>query len=517
MNVESVTSDARSATTSGTHSPSGPRPNSPAKTLEHYELSMDRKLVIMASVVGTQLIQMISSGTGFDTSLAISSQLGVPSSASAVWVAAAYTLTQGSFVLPGGRLGALYGHKNMLFLGGLAWIAFTLGSAFAPNFIALCILRGLSGVGGGIMVPNCVALLGITFPPGRMRNIAFGLFGSSAPVGAAGGSLIGGIIVQFAPWKWMYITMAIAGFAVFGIAFLSTPRDSPVDKGGSLDLAGSYLGVAALFLFNFAWNQAPAVGWSTVYVYVLLIVAILHAVGFVWWSRSYARHPIVPFTVWTRPSFGPLLLVVVLTLMSFSALIWYLCIWELNIRHYTLTATGASIAPIVVVGAATALIGAWLVPRLQAQYIMGMGVGVVLCASILVATMPEQQVYWAQAFVAALISGAGPDLIVTAAQVITSNSVPRREQGPVGSLIGALQTYGLSTGLGIAGTVEAYVNDGGRNVVRGYRGGLFLAIGLAALALAIDLLFVRMQADTREGWSESDIHKQDEEKATVGV
>ncbi|VDC04336.1 unnamed protein product [Peniophora sp. CBMAI 1063] len=507
--LDSFASESRTVSLSGT------REATEAKALEHHELPMSHKLVIMASVVGTQLIQTISFGAGIVASLTLSTQLGAPSPASAAWIAASYPLTQGAFVLPGGRLGAIYGHKNMMIFGGVIWVAFTLGSAFAPSFIVLCVLRGLSGVGGGIMVPNCIALLGITFPPGPMRNLAFGLFGASNPIGAASGGILGGIIVQFAPWKWMFIAMAIAGAVVFGIAFIATPRDRPVDKSGSLDLVGSYLGIGALFLFNFVWNQAPAAGWSTVYIYVLLIVSILHAIGFIIWSRSYARDPIIPFTIWTRPSFGMLLVVVFLTLMAFSIFLWYLNVWELNVRHYTFTAAGGTVSPIIVVGGVMAGVGAWLVPRLRAQYIMAIGVAVVLTALIILGTMPTQQIFWAQAFPATFIVAAGPDFIITAAQVIASNSVRRHEQGIAGSLIGVLQVYGLSTGLGFAGTVEVYTNDGGLNPVKGYRGAIFLGVGFCVLALVLDLLFVRMKADTQEGWAEGDLEKRDEKEDTI--
>ena len=54
------------------------------------------------------------------------------------------------------------------------------------------------------MVPNIVALLGITFPPGMKRNIGFALFGAMAPVGAAGGSLVSGVIVQLAGFQWLF-------------------------------------------------------------------------------------------------------------------------------------------------------------------------------------------------------------------------------------------------------------------------------------------------------------------------
>lgn len=68
----------------------------------------------------------------------------------------------------------------------------------------MCVMRGLCGIGGGLMVPNIVALLGIAFPPGRKRNLAFGLFGATAPVGASGGALVSGVIVQLAGWKWIF-------------------------------------------------------------------------------------------------------------------------------------------------------------------------------------------------------------------------------------------------------------------------------------------------------------------------
>ena len=65
-------------------------------------------------------------------------------------------------------------------------------------------MRALSGIGGAFMVPNCIALLTITFPPGRMRNISVGLFGAMAPIGAAGGSVFPGFFVQLLPWKWLF-------------------------------------------------------------------------------------------------------------------------------------------------------------------------------------------------------------------------------------------------------------------------------------------------------------------------
>jgi hypothetical protein len=95
-----------------------------------------------------------------------------------------------------------------------------------------------------------------------------------------------------------------------------------------------------------------------------------------------------------------------------------------------------------------------------------------------------------------------PDFIFTAAQIIATSSVKRHEQGIAGSLISLLLLYSASLGLGFAGTVESRTNEDGLATVRGYRGALYLAIGLALSALVLDILFVRVPKDTREGWAE---------------
>lgn len=92
-----------------------------------------------------------------------------------------------------------------------------------------------------------------------------------------------------------------------------------------------------------------------------------------------------------------------------------------------------------------------------------------------------------------------PDFIFTAAQIITSNSVKRHQQGIAESLVGTIITYGQSIGLGFAGTVERYSMGAEDNPVKGYRHALYFAIGLGVASLVLDLLFVRVSVDTQEG------------------
>lgn len=113
-------------------------------------------------------------------------------------------MTQGAFVLIGGRFGDVFGHKNVLLGGAAWWVIWSLITGFAQNIVTISLFRGLTGIGAAFIVPNAVALLGHTFPPGKMRNIAMGLFGAMAPIGAAGGSVISALLVQLTPWKWLF-------------------------------------------------------------------------------------------------------------------------------------------------------------------------------------------------------------------------------------------------------------------------------------------------------------------------
>jgi MFS family permease len=140
------------------------------KTATTKTLTGARANAFTVFVVLTQLVQMIPYGVGINSGLSIASQLGASPDKGA-WIAAAYPLTQGSFVLIGGTLGSVYGHKNLLALGSGWWVFWTLATGLMDNIVGMGIMRGLAGIGGGLMVPNAVALLGITFPPGKRRNL----------------------------------------------------------------------------------------------------------------------------------------------------------------------------------------------------------------------------------------------------------------------------------------------------------------------------------------------------------
>ncbi len=216
------------------------------------------------------------------------------------WMPAAFSLTVGTFILIAGRMGDLYGHKRLFVLGWLWYALWSLlggVAAYAPNEIFFDVCRAMQGIGPAFLLPNGLAILGRSYPPGRRKEMMFALFGLAAPSGFVFGAIFSSLFSQFTLWPWSYWANAIASvaFAVISIPVVPALDEyNPLrEEEGHLDLVGCITGVVGLVLVNFAWNQGPVEGWNTVYVYVLLIVGVAFIGGF-FFNESRATHPLVP-------------------------------------------------------------------------------------------------------------------------------------------------------------------------------------------------------------------------------
>lgn len=185
-------------------------------------------------------------------------------------------LTLGTFVLISGRLGSVYGHKNMLLLGGAWFSLWSFLNIACRSFLAFNIARGFTGMGGALILPNAVAMISTTFPPGRSRNFCLGIFGAAAPIGGYVGAVLAGIFTQFTPWWGLFLFLCVVlvvwktfptttspntkkprglfATVAFAILYKLLPYETPFDKSGKIDWIGAFLGTAGLILFNFTWK-----------------------------------------------------------------------------------------------------------------------------------------------------------------------------------------------------------------------------------------------------------------------
>ncbi|KAG5743988.1 hypothetical protein H9Q70_013315 [Fusarium xylarioides] len=358
-------------------------------------------------------------------------------------------------------------------------------------------MRAMTGVGGGILMPNAVASLMIATPPGPARNATLAVFAASPPIGALLGALLAGVFLQeTAEGKWLFIIIASLELIVLVVLFVVLPSDEPVDKDGKIDFIGILSGVSGLVLVSFAWIQGPAVGWDTPYVIVVLVLSGVSLAVFVVWESSYAPEPIMPVRIFAAPTFTALIIVVLLTYMSVGIALWYMVAWQQLIRDWTVLNIAIGWIPYGIGASFAVTLAAWLIPRLAAQYLLAIGIVSSMISLLLLGTMPEQQTYWAQTFPGILIGSICADFVYVAAQIIASNSVGVKEQGIAGSLIGTLNLYGNSLGLCFAGTIETQVARHTESASLPYRAAFFFGAGLTLVALVLNAAFVRVPRDS---------------------
>ena len=413
------------------------------------------------------------------------------------WFSAGYSLTVGTFILIAGRLGDVFGHKRF-FVGGFVW--FGLWSAVAgfavyssPIFFGFC--RAMQGIGPAFLLPNSIAIVGRCYDPGLRQNMVFSLFGATAPSGFLIGAVFASLLAQMAWWPWVYWVMCFACLllALLGVFVLpvTPPPSNPEHERSSVwqrvDIFGSVTGVAALVLFNFAWNQGPVVGWSTPYTYIIMIIGIVIFFIFIIIEKR-VHHPLIPFGVLKIDAFFTLACISA-GWSSFGIFVYYIWSFLEVLRGQTPLFTSAQFVPIAISGLLAAVTTGLSLSRFRASTVMIMSMTAFFLGGIIFATAPVHQTYWAQTFVAIVAFPWGMDMSFPAATIVLSRAMPRRHQGLAASLVNTFVNYSISIGLGFAGTVNSQVNGGGKDVLRGYRGAFYLSVGLSGLGVLVALIF----------------------------
>ncbi|EXJ70580.1 uncharacterized protein A1O5_06650 [Cladophialophora psammophila CBS 110553] len=419
------------------------------------------------------------------------------------WLIAGYSLTVGTFILISGRLGDMFGYKLMLIIG-FTWFSLwsmIAGLAIYSNHVLFVFARVFQGIGPAILLPNGVALLGASYANGSPRkDMVFAIFGACAP----GGSLIGGAfagVFALAWWPWTFFSFAIS-LAILAMASFFVIPEPPQrtefakyslrNKIELLDLPGATVGVTALVLFNFAWNQAPIVGWQKAYVYVTMLIGILLVPLFFYIEFRVSKAPLVPFDA-LSVDVGFVLSCIICGWASFGIWAVYLVNFLEILRGASPLLTVAYMSPVAISGACASVVTGILLSKLRPAMVMTIALTWFTVGHILVATTPVHQTYWAQTFVGLVLIPWGMDMSFPAATIILSNAVRKEHQGIAASLVTTIVNYSISLGLGFAGTVEVHVNHGGRTpheILLGYRAAWYLGVGFAGLGLCISIVFL---------------------------
>ena len=249
-----------------------------------FLVSLDLSVVNLA-------LPRIASGLGF-------SALGV------TWVIDAYALCFGGLLLLGGKAADRYGRKRLLMAGLALFGLASLAGGLALNPSTLIAARAAQGVGAAAMAPAALALLTSTFPAGRARVRAFGVWSAVNAAGGAFGVLVGGVLTEYAGWRWvMFVNVPMAAGAL-ALTARAVTREPPRARTGRLDVAGTALGTVGIGLLVFGVVRTDQYPWTSAVTGITLVIAVALLAGFVYVERSVAREPLIRLGLLARRPVG---------------------------------------------------------------------------------------------------------------------------------------------------------------------------------------------------------------------
>ena len=215
------------------------------------------------------------------------------------WVLNAYTLTFGGLLLLGGRAGDILGRRRVFLAGITLFTVSSLAGGLATSAGWLLAARAAQGVGGALASPAVLALIVGSFAEGRERTRALGIYSAVLMGGASLGLVLGGIITEWASWRWVLFVNVPVGILVA----LVTPvfvTETP-GRPGRFDLAGAVTSTAGMTALVYAFIRAAASGWSDRLTLAAFGLAVLLLGAFLL-TESRARQPITPLRLFADPA-----------------------------------------------------------------------------------------------------------------------------------------------------------------------------------------------------------------------
>ena len=374
------------------------------------KMSLPHEIAFVGMVCTAQLLTQACLAQSIVPLHIIGHSFGITNPSYLSWMPAAYSLTVGTFILPSGRLGDLFGHRKVFIIGYL-WLAVwsvIAGVSVFSGQILFDISRAFQGIGLALLMPNAIAILGRTYAPGRRKDMIFSIFGSTAPSGFAIGAVFSAIFGQLAWWPWAYFATAIAAACLAILSFLLIPKISVIQTSHAtlslvkrLDLLGMLTGVSGLILVNFAWNQGPIVGWPIVYTYVLLIIGFVFLAAF-FVVEAHAPCPLLPIKALSRET-GFVLGCIGVGWSAFG--IWLYYTWQFMevLRQQKPLLSTAYVTPIAISGLCAALTTGKLLSVVRPGWVMLISMTAFAAGTVVIATAPVGRTYWAGIFISCII------------------------------------------------------------------------------------------------------------------
>ncbi|MDV3124407.1 MFS transporter [Mycobacterium sp. 21AC1] len=286
-----------------------------------------------------------------------------------IWVTSAYLLAYAVPLLVAGRLGDVFGPKNMYLAGLAVFTAASLWCGLAGSIEALIAARVVQGIGAAVLTPQTLSTITRIFPPER-RGVAMSVWGATAGVATLVGPLAGGVLVGGLGWQWIFfvnVPIGIAGLAlaVWLVPVLPTQRHR-------FDMIGVLLSGVGMFLIVFALQEGQSHEWAP-WVWGTATIGVGVMAAFVCWQAVNTREPLIPLRIFADRDFSLANVGVATIGFSVTAMILPLMFYAQSVCGLSPTRAALFTAPTAIASGVLAPVVGRIVDRTHPRPVIGFG------------------------------------------------------------------------------------------------------------------------------------------------
>jgi EmrB/QacA subfamily drug resistance transporter len=439
------------------------------------------------------------------------------------WIVTAYTLTFGGLLLLGGRIADYFGRKRTFLIGLIGFAgASALGGA-AANAAMLFSARALQGAFGAILAPAALSLLTVTFTEPKERAKAFGVFGAISGGGAAIGLISGGVLTEYANWRWCLLVNIPIALIAFFLA-LPIVRESRAHGNTKYDIPGAILSTAGLagLVYGFTKAASEPDHWTSPVTIAWLATAVVLLAAFVLWE-SRVKNPLLPLRVVTDRNRGTSFAVSILVGAGLLGMFLFMTYYLQQTLGYSALKSGIAYLPFsggIIVAAG---IAAQLLPRVGPRVLMTVG-GVMATGAMIWLTQLNLNSSYVTGILPAFIAmSLGLGFIFVPMSNTALSGVENHDAGVASAMLNTTQQVGGSLGTALLNTIfittvtnfvighnlNPKSTDPGNLLglaqanIHGYNVAFSVSAALLGLGALLTFLFIRKPAPVHTGEGEN--------------
>jgi EmrB/QacA subfamily drug resistance transporter len=423
--------------------------------------------------------------------------------AALAWVVNAYMLIFGGFLLLGGRLGDLYGHRRMFLLGLVLFTLASLACGLTASRTFLVWARGAQGLGGAVVDSVALSLIMNLFPETADRTRAMGVYGFVCSGGGCIGALLGGVLTGGFNWHWIFLVNVPIGMLVFGLCWWQLPTHAgEADRPRHLDVGGAVSVTLALLLAVYATIHGNGAGWGS-WRTLALFAAAAAVFGLFLAIESRTPQPLVPLAMFRLRNLSIASICAMLWSAAMFAWFFLSALYMQRVLGFTPMQVGIAFIPANLIMAVFSLgLSARLVMRFGVRRPLGAGLLLACMGLVLFARAPLHGTLAGDILPAMALLGVGAGIGFNPMLMAAMSEVPQTESGLASGIVNTAFLLGGALGLAVLASVAALhgasLTAAGAGHLQalagGYRRAFAVSAGVTAVAALLGGLGLRRAA-----------------------